>query len=523
MKTARANCAFLVRFKNRAMENSAEILAASGVWKSYSAVVLSDVSFDLRAGEVHAIVGENGAGKSTLARIMAGLTPSDAGEMRLSGRLYSPGSKTDAERQGVRMVLQELNVIGNLTVAENIFFDQMPNQLGWVDYGRMNAKASEVMAEVGLGEIDPSKPVRLLGVGQQQLVEIAAALSRNCRVLILDEPTAALTDPEIERLFGQIARLKAAGVGLVYISHRMEEILRIADRITVLRDGRLISTRSAGETSMDEIVRAMVGRELGQAVQRQKRTPGLAALRVENLRSGAAVRGVSFQVRCGEILGFAGLMGSGRTETMRAVFGADQPESGEIYLHEQGAPVRIRSPRQAVRKGIALLTEDRKAQGLLLPWPVRANISLMRLGLMSNRAGWVRSDEERNEAARWARALNVRCSSLEQRVVELSGGNQQKVVIAKWLFRNCDILIFDEPTRGIDVGAKFEIYRLLAELADKGKAIIMVSSDLKELLALCDRIAVMSAGRIAATFDRDNWSQEKIMEAALSGYRNSPS
>jgi ribose transport system ATP-binding protein len=501
--------------------DNAEILSVSGVSKSYSTLVLSEVSFDVRAGEVHALVGENGAGKSTLARIIAGLTQADAGEMRLEDKPFRPMSKTEAEHHGVRMVLQELNVIGNLTVAENIYFDQMPNWLGWVDYAGMNSRARRIMSEVGLGEIDPAQQVRLLGVGQQQLVEIAAGLSRNCRVLILDEPTAALTDPEIERLFAQIARLKAARVGLVYISHRMEEIKRVADRITVLRDGRVVATGRAEETSLDEIVRWMVGRELGEAVQRQKKPAGATALRVRNLTLGSAVRGVSFEARRGEILGFAGLMGSGRTETMRAVFGADRPERGEIFLHGQDTPARIRSPRDAVRNGIALLTEDRKMQGLLLPWPVRANISLMQLGRLS-RWGWVRSDQERSEAARWAQALNVRCASAEQRAVELSGGNQQKVVIAKWLFRNCDILIFDEPTRGIDVGAKFEIYRLLAELADNDKAIIVVSSDLKELLALCDRIAVMSAGLITATFERGEWSQENIMAAALSGYKNAP-
>jgi ribose transport system ATP-binding protein len=504
------------------MDNPAAILSVSGVWKSYSTVVLSDVSLDLQPGEVHALVGENGAGKSTLARIMAGMTNADEGEMRLGGQRFAPQTKTDAEHQGVRMVLQELNVIGNLTVAENIYLDQMPHRFGWVNYAKMNARAREIMKTVGLGDVDPGLPSRLLGVGQQQLIEIAAGLSRNCRVLILDEPTAALTDPEIERLFEQIARLKAAGVGLIYISHRMEELKRISDRITVLRDGHVVATAQTGQTSLDQIVRWMVGRDLGETVRREKRAAGATALRIENLRSGAAVRGVSFEVRCGEILGFAGLMGSGRTETMRAVFGADKPEAGNVFLRDQTRPVRIRSPRDAVRNGIALLTEDRKTQGLLLPWPVRTNISIMRLGRLSRWKTWIRSDQERIEAARWVGALNVRCASAEQRVLELSGGNQQKVVIAKWLFRDCDILIFDEPTRGIDVGAKFEIYRLLADLAAKGKAIIMVSSDLKELLALCDRIAVMSAGRIAATFERGEWTQEKIMAAALSGYENAP-
>ena len=494
------------------------LLSLSGVSKSYSALVLSGVSFDLRPGEVHALVGENGAGKSTLAKIVAGLTQPDTGVMTLGDAAFAPRSKPEAEECGVRLVMQELNLISNLTVAENIFFDQMPHRFGWVDYTRLNAQARKVMADVGLGELDPARAVQTLGVGEQQLVEIAAGISRRCRVLILDEPTAALTDAEIERLFDQIQTLKRSGAGLIYISHRLEEIQRIADRITVLRDGKVVTTRAVSEVALDEIVRLMVGRDLGQALDRAGREPGPVSLRVENLRAGSAVRDVTFEARRGEILGFAGLMGSGRTETMRAIFGADRADGGRIYLDGAPSPARIRSPRDAVRQGIALLTEDRKSQGLLLTLPVRANITLMRLGLLSRWRAWVLRETERSEAVRWARALRVRCASIEQRVAELSGGNQQKVVIAKWLFRDCDVLIFDEPTRGIDVGAKFEIYQVLGELADKGKSIIVVSSDLKELLAICDRMVVMSAGRVAACFERNGWTEEGIMEAALSGY-----
>ena len=497
---------------------SAALLTVNGLWKSYSAVVLSDVDFDLRAGEVHALVGENGAGKSTLVRIIAGLTKPDRGEMRLRGQSFAPDEKTDAETAGIRIVLQELNLIGNLTVAENIFLEDMPHRLGWIDYARMNAEARRIMAQVGLEDIDPARPVNTLGVGHQQLVEIASGFSHHCEVLILDEPTAALTDPEIELLFVQIARLKAQGVGVIYISHRLEEIQRIADRITVLRDGKIAGTRPAREMSTEQMVRLMVGRELGDAIHRPKKTGGKVALRVRGLRRSPAVEEVSFEVRRGEILGFAGLMGSGRTETMRAIFGADRPEAGEVYIGDSDRPVVIRSPRDAVRNGIALLTEDRKEQGLLLSMPVRVNITLMCLRGLSRWGGWIGRAAESAEAEKWAKALGVRAASVEQLVGQLSGGNQQKVVIAKWLFRNCDILIFDEPTRGIDIGAKFEIYQLLADLAGQGKALIVVSSDLKELLALCDRAVVMSAGRVAATFERSEWTQDKIMAAALSGY-----
>jgi ribose transport system ATP-binding protein len=319
-----------------------------------------------------------------------------------------------------------------------------------------------------------------------------------------------------------VARLKAAGVGIVYISHRLEEIQRLSDRITVLRDGKVVATRPTATLSLAEIVRLMVGRELGEAIHRPARSPGPVALRVAGLRCGDAVRDVSFEVRRGEILGLAGLMGSGRTETLRAIFGADRPDGGEVYLHGSNRPARIGSPRDAVRLGIALLTENRKEQGLLLPLPVRANVTLLALGSLQRFGGWIQPAREQAAARSWVQRLGVRCASLEQPVVELSGGNQQKVVVAKWLLKDCDILMFDEPTRGIDVGAKFEIFQWLIQLADQDKTVIVVSSELKELLALCDRIAVLSAGRLAATFNRGEWRQDTIMDAALSGHLGNP-
>ncbi len=500
------------------MTASNSLLTCAGLWKSYAEPVLLDVDFDLRAGEVHALVGENGAGKTTLARIIAGLTRPEQGAMRLRGEPYAPASRADAERHSIRMVMQELNLVGNLTVAENIYIAQLPHRLGVINYRKLHADARELTARLGLGDVAPDQPVRTLGVGQQQLVEIAAGLSRRCDLLILDEPTAALTDADVERLFAQIERLKADGVGILYISHRLEEIRRIADRITVLRDGKLIATRQAGEVSLDEIIRMMVGRDLGEAQPRAAREPGPVALRVEGLRRGAAVRDVSFEVREGEILGFAGLMGSGRTETLRAVFGADRRDAGDIFVGGSDAPARLRSPRDAVRLGMALLTEDRKEQGLLLPLSVRINATLARLREVARFGQWLRPHRERDAAQRLVDALGVRCRSTEQPVVTLSGGNQQKVVLARWVFRDGKVLLFDEPTRGIDVGAKFEIYRLLADLAERGKAIVVASSDLLELFTICDRIAVLSAGRLAATFCRGEWTEDKIMQAALSEY-----
>ena len=502
---------------------SETLFTARAISKSFPGVrALEAVDFDLMQGEVHALVGENGAGKSTFARIIAGAEIPDSGEMRFCERPYKPNNRTDAESAGIRMIMQELHLIGNLTIAENILLNKLPHRFGIIDYKKLNGIAREVMTKVGLGDTDPAMPVKFLGTGQQQLVEIAAGLSQRCRILIMDEPTASLTDNETELLFTQIKKLKADGVGIIYISHRIEEIIRITDRVTVLRDGKLISTQPTKQLSVDGIIRMMVGRDLEQQQLRHAATSGQTALSVTGLTRANKVKDVTFCVHKGEILGVAGLMGSGRTEMVRALFGADRRDSGKVCLSDCEEPLEIRRPSDAVRNGIALLPEDRKEQGLLLQLPVRVNISLARLSGVS-RFGWIKISSEKIIADEYADALSIRCSSSEQKVGQLSGGNQQKVVIAKWLNRNADIFLFDEPTRGIDVGAKFEIYRIIADLAEKGKAVIVISSDLMELYALCDRIMVMSAGRIAATYGRGEWSQEKIMSAAFSGYINKTS
>jgi ribose transport system ATP-binding protein len=497
---------------------SKTVFQARDISKTFPGVrALSSVDFDLREGEVHALVGENGAGKSTLVSIIAGLQNPDSGRMRLNEQIYQPKGKSDAEAHGIRMVMQELHLIPTLSVAENIFIEKLPSRYGFVNYKKLNIAARGIMQQVGLGDIEPGVQVRHLGVGQQQMVEIAAGLSGRCRILVLDEPTASLTDKEIELLFDQIRKLKTEGVGIIYISHRIEEVIDIADRVTVLRDGKAVFTGPTSDLSPGEIIFKMVGRDLQQEQLRHGSKPGPVALRVDGLTAGEKVRDVSFEVHQSEILGVAGLMGSGRTETMRAVFGADKADRGRIYLYGSSEPAGIRSPRDAVRNGIAFLTEDRKEQGLLLSLAVRQNISVAKLNDIS-RFGWLDVSKERVVARRHIDTLSVRCSSTEQTVDELSGGNQQKVVIAKWIYRDCDILIFDEPTRGIDVGAKFEVYHMLADLAEKGKAIIFISSDLKELMAVCDRIMVFSAGRVADTFTRGQWSREKIMSAAFSEY-----
>jgi ribose transport system ATP-binding protein len=496
------------------------LLQVTGLFKSYNVPVLNEFSFDLQKGEVHALVGSNGAGKSTFARILCGLTPADKGEIQLDGKPYSPRSKREAEHAGVVMVMQELNVIGTLTVAENIFLNRLPRRAGFVRYSELNRLARLALARVGLAELDPATPAHRLGIGQQQLVEIAGALAQNCRLLILDEPTAALTDPEIERLFGNIRKLQAEGVGVIYISHRMDEIGVIADRTTVLRDGRRISTHPAKEVKAADLVRDMVGHDLPERKSGGARGAGEVALRVRDLRAGESVQGVSFDLRRGEILGLAGLIGSGRTETLRAIFGADPKDGGEVFLGNSAGALQIREPGDAVRVGIGMVPEDRKLDALLLAQSVRVNTTLATLPRHSRHGGWLDVGAETDTTSQLSRRLDVRSASVEQPVSELSGGNQQKVVISRWLARDCGVLLFDEPTRGIDVAAKDMIYQLLRELAAQGKAIVFVSSELAELMAVCDRILVMSAGRIVEEFLPGQWTQEAITHAAFSGYLN---
>jgi ribose transport system ATP-binding protein len=502
------------------MSASLPLLRATGLQKSYSVPVLTDFSFELARGEVHALVGSNGAGKSTFARILCGLTQPEGGDMQIDGQLYAPRSKREGEHAGIVMVMQELNVIGTLTVAENIFLSRLPHRAGFVRFGLLKEMAGQALVRVGLTDLDPTTPAGQLGVGHQQLVEIAGALAQNCRLLILDEPTAALTDPEIERLFANIRLLQAEGVGIVYISHRMDEIRRISDRVTVLRDGRRVATHKAAEVTPPELVREMVGHDLPERKSAAERPAGAVALRVRNLRAGERVRDVSFEVRRGEILGLAGLIGSGRTETLRAIFGADPKESGDILLGESQQPVSIREPGDAVRAGIGMVPEDRKQDGLLLAQSVRINTTLATLPRHVRGGGWLDTRAETETTQSLCGRLAVRYGSLEQAVSELSGGNQQKIVIARWLARQCNVLLFDEPTRGIDVAAKDMIYQLLRELAAEGKAVVVVSSELTELMAICDRILVMSAGSIAAEFLPGQWTQEKITQAAFSGYLN---
>jgi ribose transport system ATP-binding protein len=497
------------------------LLRLRGIGKSYAAAVLQDIDLDVLPGEVHALMGANGAGKSTLARIVSGLVQPDAGAMMLGGSPYRPAGKAGAESHGVQIVQQELTLIPTLSVAENLFLNRLPAWWGVVRHGLLRQQATKALATVGLEDLDPMTVTGRLGVGEQQLVEIARALACSCRILILDEPTAALSGPQVERLFHHVERLRAAGVAIIYISHRLEEVRRIADRITVLRDGRLVATRPASRLGLDEAVRLMVGTNPEKELRPHARPTGPVVLRVERLCRGERVRDVSFELRRGEILGVSGLVGSGRTELLRAIFGADRADSGAIYLEGSDQPRRFHHPRQAIRAGIGMVPEDRKTEGLLLPLPVRVNLTLAWMTRLVGPFGWVKGRQEHEVAATVGRQVQLRCQSLDQPVGQLSGGNQQKVVMGRWLLRAPEIILLDEPTRGIDVAAKFAMYHLIDDLAGRGKGILVVSSEVEELMLLCDRIAVLSAGRLVRVFDREEWSQELLMAAAFQGYSGS--
>lgn len=487
------------------------LLQVQALRKSFAVPVLRDFDLTLQPGEVHALVGGNGAGKSTLARILAGLLPRDGGTVTLDGHPFQPRTRRGAQAAGVTLMLQELNVLPTLSVAENIFLPRLPQRFGFVDRRTLHAQARAVLSRVGLGGLAPDTPAVRLGVGQQQQVELATALAEDCRLLILDEPTAALTIPEIEKLFENLRRLRERGVGVLYISHRMDELRVIADTVSVMRDGQRVVTRPMADTGTAELVRLMAGHELCSAPIRRTRLPGKIALKVDNLVAGSAVRAVSFEVRRGEILGLAGLVGAGRTETLRAIFGADTPEAGHIEI--DGRPARIRHPADAVAAGLALVPEDRKHHGLLLPQSLRVNATLATL-----RGVFVSKTAETRATQGIIDRLAVRCDTPEQPAASLSGGNQQKIVLGRWLLRSSAVLLLDEPTRGVDVPAKEAIYALLHALADEGKACVIVSSELPELMSLCDRIAVMSAGRVVETFLPREWTLENLTAAAFRGH-----
>jgi ribose transport system ATP-binding protein len=485
-----------------------------GIGKSFPGVrALSDVSLTLRAGEVLILVGENGAGKSTLMKILAGAQPADTGTIAIDGRDVQIDSPRAAERLGIGMIYQELNLVPQLTAAQNISLGAEAQRGGLLDERAARDLAKRMLEELGL-EIPLDVPTSSLAVGQQQLIEIAKALARNARILVMDEPSAALSEREIEKLFTIIRRLKANGAGIIYISHRMDELPKIGDRVTVLRDGHAIETRVVADFPPDEIIRAMVGRALDSHFPEILPLPATApvVLDVRGLARAPVVREVSFSVRAGEIVGLAGLVGAGRTEIVRAIAGADVPDRGDVAI--DGAVVRIRKPEDGIAAGIAFITEDRKTQGLVLGMTVRENTTLAHLDEFVNPYQLVSESRERSATQKKIDELRIRTPGTEQIVRNLSGGNQQKVVLAKWLLGKARVFLFDEPTRGIDVGAKSEIYNLMLELARNGAAIVMVSSDLPEVLGMAHRVLVIRDGRIAAEFARVDATPENVIAAA---------
>lgn len=489
-------------------------LRVERISKAWSTPVLERVSLDLREGEVHVLMGSNGAGKSTLAAILGGLVPADAGRMTLGDLPHAPRSRAAAEKAGVVMVLQEMNLFPGMSLAENLFLDRLPGRFGLVDRASLHRRAAVALDRVGLGDLDPRMTLARLGVGQRQLVEIARALDRRCRVLILDEPTAALSARESDLLFDHVRRLVGEGVSVVYVTHRLDELPRIADRISVLRDGRFVAEHHGGNVAPERLIEEMSGRAMLPGSAAASPSTGEVVLGVKGLTRGARVRSVSLEVRRGEVVGLAGLVGAGRTELLRTIFGADPAVAGSVRVGDGRAGL-FRAPRQAVAAGIGMLPEDRRHDGLLLGQPMRVNALLLPSQPRARR-GWIDRAAEREAAEAIRTAMEIDATSIEQPVGQLSGGNQQKVVLGRWLAAGCRVLLCDEPTRGVDAAAKATIHRLLRAFVGGGGGVLVASGELAELRSLCDRVLVMAGGSIVAEFQR-GWSDEAVTAAAFHG------
>jgi ribose transport system ATP-binding protein len=488
------------------------LLEMNGITKTYPGVkALKSVNLTIGQGEVHALVGENGAGKSTLMKILAGAESRDSGEIKVNGNPVTIESPQHAQNLGISIIYQEFNLVPQLGAAENIFLGREPTFCGFINYRKEFADARAILENLGV-DLDVSQPVSTLSIAQQQMVEIAKALSVQSKIIAMDEPSATLTDHELKNLFRLIRALKEQGVSVIYISHRLEEIFEICDRLTVMRDGEWIASENVCDLNRERIIEMMVGRKITDEYPKEVFSPGNELLKVEHL-SGGIVRDVSFSVHQGEIVALTGLVGAGRTETARMIFGADPTQSGGLYL--EGKKVKFRSPRHAIDAGVCLLTEDRKHQGLILGMKIRENVTLPTLKDFC-RMIFTMQGKERATTQKSIEDLQIKAPSTETEARNLSGGNQQKVVLAKWLLANSKIFIFDEPTRGIDVGAKREIYLLMNELMRKGAGIIMISSELPEVLGMADRVLVMSSGKLAGELAREDASQEKIMDLATS-------
>ncbi|PVB62858.1 sugar ABC transporter ATP-binding protein [Labrenzia sp. 011] len=492
-------------------------VSMKGMSKSFVGIkVLKDVDFDVRQGEVHALLGENGAGKSTLIKMLAGLYKPDTGTIVVDGEEQKFASTSDATSAGIATVYQELLLFPELTVAENVFLGNYPRKAGgWIDWATVRARTRDLLDQLDSHDLDVDTKVLNLSVAQRQRVEIAKALSKNARILIMDEPTASLVESDVQRLMEVVTQLRDRGVGIVYVSHRMPEIFALADRVTVLRDGTHVGTRDIGDVDEQQLVSMMVGRSIESLFPKADAEIGETVLEVRNLNHGRHVRDISFSLRRGEILGIAGLVGSGRTELALTLFGMTPATSGEIVL--EGEPVHIASPRQARDLGIAYVPEDRGLQGLVKPMAIRKNVSMAIIEKLSSGI-FIRADAEAKITRDAIERFGIRSRNIDQAVGELSGGNQQKVVIAKWLATNPKVLILDEPTRGVDVGAKAEIHSIMGELVKQGVAIIMISSELPEVLGMSDRVLVMNSGEVTDVIDRSKASPERV-GAAMTAHR----
>ncbi len=475
---------------------------------------LQNVNFNLKAGEVHVLLGENGAGKSTLIKVLSGVNKITSGKIFIEGKEVSFHNEKQARQAGVSVIYQELNLVKYLTVAENIFLGkQIKNKAGLINWKKMNNEATEIIKKLNV-DIDPKAKIKDLGIAQQQMVEVAKALNEDAKIIVMDEPTSSLTDHEITQLFRIIHELKAKGIGIIYISHRLEEFNYIGDRVTVLRDGKYIGEHALKDCTTDDLIKMMVGRELKDKYPKEVIHIGREIFRVDGICTFDKLKNCSFSVGAGEILGIAGLMGAGRTELARAIIGADKRTNGSIYV--KGQKVHIKNPRQAVKNGISFLTEDRKQEGLILNHDIKSNITITVLEKILS-YGFLNRKKERKISNEMVEKLKIKTPCITQKVKNLSGGNQQKVVLSKWMLTGSDIVIFDEPTRGIDVGAKTEIYKQMTYLAKQGKAIIMISSEIPELLGMSDRIIVMHDGAIVGELTMGEVTQEKILAFASGG------
>ncbi|HET6852759.1 MAG TPA: sugar ABC transporter ATP-binding protein [Pyrinomonadaceae bacterium] len=490
-------------------------LKLSKISKSFGpTVALDGVDLELRRGEVHALIGENGAGKSTLMNVVAGSLRPDAGSMEIEGQVYSPSNPLDARTHGIALIHQELSLCPHLSVAENVLMGIEPSQMGWLERDKLIARTNDVLTTFHHADIRPEKRVGDLSVAARQIVEISRAIAANARIILMDEPTSSLQRDDVEQLFKLIRKLSAEGISVIYISHFLEEVRQISDRFTVLRDGRSVATGEIATTTDDELIAKMVGRAQQNLFPVRSATPGETILDVRDLASPPLLKNATFELRRGEILGVAGLMGSGRTPLLRTIFGLERPESGTITVNKRSLSNRRSTPAMRLIEGVGYLSEDRKGDGLTLNQSIADNVTVTRFNSCS-RFGWLDLGAQRKQAEKLVNALKIRTHDVQQEAGALSGGNQQKVVVARLLHQDADVLLLDEPTRGIDIGSKAQVYETIAACAAQNKAVLMVSSYLPELFGMCDRLAVMSRGKLSEVKSIDQWTPESVLQAAI--------